>query len=281
MAEPHTASKPGWCLFQQPRLPRPPSLHNTTETDTALTISNNTFAKLHPPALYTLAADLIIKNNPHLNDVNVAFLRSVDRSLTVQGNPRLLTFSANRLVVVKGSVKLVGPFTSVEMFRLEEVVGDFEISGDPSMDCSWFDDSFRGKVVGGRYSCTGNHTPPAVAPRPSTDGETPIVNDDDEGLLKGAKAGIGAGGAVGGILAVGFSVWALLGWKRKRVAEGPSTEVENGRPEVDGTGRADPPGHELDIAAVSKPVAHQLDTSPPPRPRTPELGARGLVVELA
>lgn len=167
------------------------------------------------------------------------------------------------------------------MFRLEEVAGDFEIAGDPSMDCSWFDDNFRAKIVGGRYSCTGNHTPPVVARRPSTDSETPIANDDDEGLSKGAKAGIGAGGAVGGILAVGFSVWALLKWKKKRIAGRPSTEAENGRPEVDGTGRSDPPGHELDIAAVSKPVAHQLDTPPPPRPRTPELGDTGLVVELS
>lgn len=261
------------------------SLHNTTEPGTDLAFSNNTFTELHLPALDALATGLAIKDNPLLNDVDLARLHHVDGSLAVEGNPQLLTFTANRLTVVKGSVKLMGAFTNVEMFRLEEVAGDFELAGDPSMDCSWFDERFREMVIRGRfrgqYSCTGNHTPAAVALRPSTYSDDPFAIEDDEGLSKGAKAGIGAGGAVGGILAVGFSVWALLGWRRKRVAEGQSTEAENGGPEVDGTGRADPPGHELDTAAVPKPVAHQLDTSPPPRPRTPELGDTGVAVELA
>lgn len=175
-------------------------------------------------------------------------------------------------------MKLVGPFTIVEMFRLEEVAGDFEIAGDPSMDCSWFDDHVRGMVVAGKYSGMGNHTPPAVARRPSTDGGDPFAIEDDEELSKGAKAGIGVGGAVGGVLAVGFSVWALLEWRRKRAEAGPPTGAEIGKGEVDGTGRTDLPGHELDVEAVSEPRAHQLGTSP--RPRTPELGDTVVIAEL-
>lgn len=253
-----------------------PSLHNTTKPGTNFSFSNNTFTNLHLPALEALATGLSIKDNPLLDDVNLARLRRVDGDLTVEANPRLLTFTANRLLVVNGSVRLAGLFTSVQMFRLEEVAGDFEVFGDSSIDCSWFDDHFRGKVVGGRYTCAGNYTLPAVAQTPSTDAENP----EDEGLSRGAKAGIGAGAAGGGILAIGFFVWVLLEWRRKRVRPRPSTGAEIGAVEVDGTGRADLPGHELGVgAAVSEPRTRRPGT--PAWPRTPELGDTGMAVELA
>lgn len=254
------------------------SLRNTTEPGTDLAFSSNTFTGRYLLALDALATGLSIKDNPSLIEIDLARLHHVDGTVVVKGNPQLLTFIANRLAVVKGSVKLVGPFATVEMFRLEEVAGDFEIAGDPSMDCSWFDDHVRGMVVAGKYSGMGNHTPPAVARRPSTDGGDPFAIEDDEELSKGAKAGIGVGGAVGGVLAVGFSVWALLEWRRKRAEAGPPTGAEIGKAEVDGTGRTDLPGHELDVEAVSEPRAHQLGTSP--RPRTPELGDTGVIAEL-
>lgn len=146
------------------------------------------------------------------------------------------------------------------------------------MDCSWFDEHFPRRVVGGRYSCTGNHTPPAVARRPRTDGGDPFATEDDEGLSKGTRAGIGAGVGVGVILAVGFSVWAFLGWRSKKAVAGTPTGAEIGKVEVDGTGRIDLPGHELGAGAVPEPRAHQLDMSP--RPRTPELGDTGVIAEL-
>lgn len=105
------------------------SLHNATEPGTYLTFSNNTFTELHLPALDVLATGLSIKDNSFLNDANLDRLRRVDGSLAVKGNGRLLAFTANRLVAVKGSVRLAGSFTSVDMFRLEKVAGDFELTG--------------------------------------------------------------------------------------------------------------------------------------------------------
>ncbi|KAK1828602.1 hypothetical protein QBC39DRAFT_264819, partial [Podospora conica] len=249
------------------------SLRNTTDEDAnaKLVFFDNTFTSLHLPALETLSAGTYIQNNAFLHDLNLDSLSHVKGDLVVGGNPALLTLTANRLLRVDGSLNLTGAFTTVHMVRLEEVTGDFFLIGDPSMDCSWFDDNFRGKVkvVKGMYACEGNHTRPAVARKPSTDG---LTDTSESGLSTGAKAGIGAGGAVGGVLVVGLSVWALVKWKRERKVAGPPTEDEIGKAEVDGTGRPEPPRHEL----VSEPLAHQLEA----RSKTPELGDTAVLVEL-
>lgn len=106
-----------------------PRAVNRRVPGTDLAFSGNTLTGLYLLALDALATGLSIKDNPSLIEIDLARLHHVDGTVVVKGNLELLTFTANRLVVVKGSVKLVGPFTTVEMFRLEEVAGDFEIAG--------------------------------------------------------------------------------------------------------------------------------------------------------
>ncbi|KAK0721039.1 hypothetical protein B0H67DRAFT_644211 [Lasiosphaeris hirsuta] len=60
---------------------------------------------------------------------------------------------------------------------LEEITGDFLLTGAPSMDCSWFDENFFQKVVKGAYLCTGNHTKPDVPRKPSTSTDPGDLDD--------------------------------------------------------------------------------------------------------
>ncbi|KAK5652017.1 hypothetical protein OQA88_10920 [Cercophora sp. LCS_1] len=208
--------------------------------------TNNTFAGLHLPSLSHVNRSLVISSNPELFDLSLPRLKTIGSNLEIDDNKVLLNVTANVLKRVGGDVKMMGSFTNVEFFSLEEVGGNFELAGAPDMDCSWFDDRFPGKIVKGTYRCTGNHTHPAVERRPSTATHVEDVEDvggevqregdtESGGLSTGAKAGIGVGAAVGGLVVLALGVWVFLKRREKKVEEAGD---ESGKPEMDGTGVA-------------------------------------------
>ena len=228
-----------------------PRLEKTIGIPEDLIFTNNTILALQLPRLGSVNGSLIINNNKALFDIGLPQLQTVSSDLILHDNPRLLNFTANVLKTAS-SISLIGSFTNVELFSLERVSGNFEVIGDPSMDCSWFDAHLRDKVVKGSYTCVGNHT--YTPRRPSTSTELPPDalaapggpgTEDGGGLTTAAKAGIGAGAAVGALALIGFGVWGFLRWRQKKVGPpGPTN-----KPELDGAGK---PLAEKDGAEVVK-----------------------------
>jgi len=156
-----------------------------------LTFTNNTILALQLSQLGSINGSLVIEDNKLLFDVGFPRLQTVYSNLTVHNNSQLLNFTANVLEKAS-SISMSGPFTNVEFFFLQEVSGDFEIIGEPSMDCSWFDDHFRNKIVKGRYNCVGDHS---YKPRsPSTSTELPSDTPKDPADLRGPGSEENSGG---------------------------------------------------------------------------------------
>ncbi|KAF5017599.1 hypothetical protein F66182_10451 [Fusarium sp. NRRL 66182] len=152
-----------------------------------------------------------------LKDLSIPLLKEMNGAITVEDNPSLTTFALPRVTYVEeldissndalanitanaltsaGTISIKGPFENVEFFNLEEVTGDFKVSGDKSMDCSWFDENIK-KIVKGKYTCVGDHQ--EKERKPSTGGiedtegrpEDYMSSDDD-------SDGSGNGGSSGG-----------------------------------------------------------------------------------
>jgi hypothetical protein len=138
---------------------------------------------------------------------------------------------------------LVGCEVGDTCWSLQEVSGDLEISGHPSMDCSWFDDHLAGKVVNGRYKCDDNHTYTLMELSESGAKETTPVpkgpgGRESSGLSTAAKAGIGVGATLGRLALIGLGVWRFTRRRRENVDLGDTGKLElNGA-----TGRALPAG---------------------------------------
>ncbi|KAM5354118.1 hypothetical protein ACJ41O_000768 [Fusarium nematophilum] len=198
------------------------------------------------PLLKELDGTITVEDNPSLTTFALPRATYVEE-LTIKGNDELTNITANALKSA-GTISLKGSFDNVEFFNLEEVTGDFKVSGDDSMDCSWFDANVK-KIVKGKYSCVGDHD--EKERKPSTGGiedtegnpEDYMTSDDDDednsgssgssggsssdggsdsgkgassgskGLSTGAKAGIGIGVAIGVLLLIAA---AFFLWRRRR-----------------------------------------------------------------
>ncbi|KAK5651874.1 hypothetical protein OQA88_11533 [Cercophora sp. LCS_1] len=147
--------------------------------------------------------------------------------LAIKNNTALQNFTTNVLRSVH-SIEMVGSFTNVEFFSLEEVTGDFYLEGTASMDCTWFNDKFPDKVVKGKYNCIGNTTYPATPRRPGT--PTTLPELEPSGI---PGDGTSPGGEVGGLALIGLGAWVFVFMRRRKPADPPSAE-EVGKPELGG-----------------------------------------------
>ncbi|KAF4984094.1 hypothetical protein FZEAL_633 [Fusarium zealandicum] len=246
---------------------------NTTATSTFEDVAKIEFASLKD------VKGALAFQFTNLKDLTIPLLKELDGAINVEDNPSLTTLALPRTTYIKemvvsgndeltnvtanalksaGSISLKGSFTNVEFFGLEKVSGDFKVSGDDSMDCSWFDENIK-KIVEGKYTCVGDHD--EKEKKPSTGGiedtegnpEDYITSDDDnddddstsdkgggsrsgsasaesdseeggsgsKGLSSGAKAGIGIGVTIGVIAA---AVVLFFLWRRRRLTNGPDQE---------------------------------------------------------
>ncbi|KAK4452180.1 hypothetical protein QBC34DRAFT_457155 [Podospora aff. communis PSN243] len=118
-----------------------PALKKTIGPTSDLRFTSNSIPDLQLSMLNSVNGSFIIEDNESLFDIGLARLQTIHADLTVSGNPRLLNFTANVLKTA-ASIFMAGDFTNVEFFSLESESVNFELSGAPSMDCSWFDDHF-------------------------------------------------------------------------------------------------------------------------------------------
>lgn len=250
------------------------------EKATSLNISSNPLDSLRLPALVSINRSLIITNNSALRILELRRLKSIGSDLIINDVPQLFNVTANALTDL-GSLHMSGDFTNVEFFSLGSVLGDFTITGAPSMDCSWFDDNVQ-KIVKGRYICVGNHTRPATPRRPSTS-TLESKTYGSNGLSTGAKTGIAVGAAVGFGLA-GVGLWVF--YRRRRRLDTPAgpTPREVGKPELDGKDGQHLLKGELEATPASSQIAGELGTEQrnelPAERETRELPAQEPVGEL-
>ncbi|KAF9761497.1 hypothetical protein IL306_003794 [Fusarium sp. DS 682] len=219
----------------------------------SLTFESNSFEDLTIPLLKEMNGAITVEDNPSLTTFALPRVTYVEE-LDISGNDELVNITANALKSA-GTISIKGSFTNVEFFNLEKVTGDFKVSGDESLDCSWFDANVK-KIVEGKYTCVGDHD--KKERKPSTGGiEDTEGNpkdymsspDDDEGngagggssgsdsgsgngnpdsekggskggLSTGAKAGIGIGVAIVVILLIVGAVMFWLWRRRQTVAPG-------------------------------------------------------------
>lgn len=243
---------------------------NTTSTSTFEDVGEIQFASLRN------ITGAVVFESTNLDDLTIPLLKTVTGSITVKGNPSLETLALPRATSVEeltirendklgnvtanaiksaGIISVRGPLKNVEFFGLEEVTGDFKISGDDSLDCSWFDANIR-KLVKGTYYCQGDHdkkdSKPTTGGIEDTEGNpedyitsSPVDDDNDSGsgssakssdgddssegqeagssktgLSTGAKAGI----AVGVIAAAAVVLLLFLLWRRRRFQQGPAQQ---------------------------------------------------------
>lgn len=102
--------------------------------------------------------DLSFVSNPELTNISIPALERVGGGFTIANNTALEKIDGfAALNEIGGAVKLRGSFTEVDLPKVNDVKGAFEVvsTEDISSSCSSLG-SFKGGVVQGQYSCTGN-----------------------------------------------------------------------------------------------------------------------------
>ncbi|KAG5790230.1 hypothetical protein H9Q69_010706 [Fusarium xylarioides] len=120
----------------------------------SLTFESNSFEDLTIPLLKEMNGAITVEDNPSLTTFALPRVTYVDE-LDISSNDKLTNITANALKSA-GTIAIKGSFTNVEFFNLKKVTGDFKVSGDESMDCSWFDANIK-SIVEGKYTCVGDH----------------------------------------------------------------------------------------------------------------------------
>ncbi|KAK2934034.1 hypothetical protein FoTM2_005279 [Fusarium oxysporum f. sp. vasinfectum] len=192
----------------------------------SLTFESNSFEDLTIPLLKEMNGAITVEDNPSLTTFALPRVTYVDE-LDISSNDKLTNITANALKSA-GTIAIKGSFTNVEFFNLKKVTGDFKVSGDESMDCSWFDANIK-SIVEGKYTCVGDHDKkerkPSTGGIEDTEGNPKdyMSSPDDNGggskggLSTGAKAGIGIGVAIIVVLLIVGAVMFWL-WRRRQTA---------------------------------------------------------------
>ncbi|KAF5575421.1 sporulation-specific Sps2p [Fusarium pseudoanthophilum] len=219
----------------------------------SLTFESNSFEDLTIPLIKEMNGAITVEDNPSLTTFALPRVTYVDE-LDISSNDKLTNITANALKTA-GTIAIKGSFTNVEFFNLKKVTGDFKVSGDESMDCSWFDANIK-SIVEGKYTCVGDHDKkerkPSTGGIEDTEGNPKdyMTSPDEEGgnggsgggssgsgndsgsgsgssdggkegskggLSTGAKAGIGIGVAIIVVLLIVGAVMFWL-WRRRQTA---------------------------------------------------------------
>lgn len=102
--------------------------------------------------------DLSFVSNPELTNISIPSLERIGGGFTVANNTGLEKLDGfGALNEIGGAVKVRGTFTDIELPKLQDVKGAFEVvsTEDISKSCTTLGD-LQGGVVQGDYNCKGN-----------------------------------------------------------------------------------------------------------------------------
>ncbi|KAI2625851.1 hypothetical protein GGR54DRAFT_518131 [Hypoxylon sp. NC1633] len=133
-----------------------PSLHTVNGS---MRFDSNYFTTFTAANLTQITdGDLSFVSNPSLTNISISKLQSIGGGYTIANNTQLEKLDGfGSLNEIGGAVRVRGSFTDVELPDLKDVKGAFEVvsTEDIGDSCNKLG-SFKGGVVQGDYSCTGN-----------------------------------------------------------------------------------------------------------------------------
>ncbi|KAF7178805.1 hypothetical protein CNMCM7691_007626 [Aspergillus felis] len=135
-----------------------PSLHNLTGQ---LGFWGDAFTSFSAPNL-TSTGDLVFNANTKLTNISMPALLTVNGGFLITRNDELSTIDLPSLQVVTGAVDFSGKFDDVNMPKLENVKGQFNLQSTGNFSCTSFDKAKSDGIIRGAYKCRATEANPTT-----------------------------------------------------------------------------------------------------------------------
>lgn len=133
-----------------------PSLHNLTGQ---MGFWGDSFKSFSAPNL-TETGDLAFNDNSKLSNLSMPALETVNGGFRLSRNDKLSSLSFPELATITGAIDFAGSFDEVDIPKLENVKGGFNIQSTGDFDCDGFDKKHKNKVIRGSYTCSAKKSNP-------------------------------------------------------------------------------------------------------------------------
>ena len=157
----------------------------------SMRFDSNYFESFSAPNLTDVQkGDISFVSCPQLTNITFAKLDKIGGGLTIANNTALEEINGfGALTRVGGAVAFRGSFTDIQLPKLNDVVGAFEVASTENLDsaCEKLTDELKGSAVQGSYSCTGDkqdaNSNTSGADGSSTGGSGSGNGDDDSAAV--------------------------------------------------------------------------------------------------
>ncbi|SPN97526.1 related to sporulation-specific gene SPS2 [Cephalotrichum gorgonifer] len=171
-------------------------------TGSILLTENDAMESFIAPNFTKSGESVSVRNNDNLSNVSFPLLERTGGSLTIQNNQKLVTIDGfPELVTVEGAVTMRGNFTEIELPKLDDVRGAFDVQSteDIAEACSAFEklspDGGNGHIQGS-FDCEGENE--NANEGGSADGSKD--KEDAAGIFGASAPVVLAVAAIGGLL---------------------------------------------------------------------------------
>ncbi|KAL1953261.1 hypothetical protein VTO42DRAFT_3349 [Malbranchea cinnamomea] len=161
--------------FRNTSLVALPSLKKTAGL---LGFYSNYFQDFSAPNL-TSTGDLVFVDNAKLNNISLPLLKTVNGAVQIANNTRLDAIDGfDSLTTIKGALDFTGNFTSVNLPKLDEIQGEFNIQSSGELDCDEDGLNDLESNTRGSFYCEGQvEDPQTLDPTRTGSGASPTETD--------------------------------------------------------------------------------------------------------
>jgi len=178
----------------------------------SLTLDDNYFTSFAAPNLTTVGSlgaqsgSLTFVANSMITNITLPALVSVGGAALISNNTALQSISLPVLSQVQGAIDFVGNYSSVNMPKLTNIAGGFNLQSTATFSCDQFN-SEKGNVIQGTYNCDpATSNPQTLASGTGTSGGSGASPTGS----KGAAISYGVNEAVAGLSVIGGLMQMLL-----------------------------------------------------------------------
>jgi hypothetical protein len=175
-----------------------PSLKTVNST---LGFYGDLLESISAPNLTTVSGDLAVVANPSLTNISMPLLKTVGGGFQVANNTKLLKIDSFPKLESTGAINFSGNFTDVQLPKLKDVKGAFNMQSSGNFSCDPFDEYKADKVIkGSDYTCvsksnnvqaSGTGTSTTSSPSSTGTGNAAVMNSADMPVLMGVLALVG------------------------------------------------------------------------------------------
>ncbi|KAI5301745.1 hypothetical protein KEM56_001400 [Ascosphaera pollenicola] len=126
-------------------------LPSLKKTDGLLGFYSNSFTSLSAPNL-TSTGDLVFTSNPNLMNMSLPKLTKVDGVYQVANNTHLRSVTGVSALESVNAIDFAGNFTKVDLPKLKEVSGDFNLQATNDVGCTKIEKDIKDNVEG-QFTC--------------------------------------------------------------------------------------------------------------------------------